>query len=52
MSCCGVAGPFWDFTQVVAYGLSLSSQRFLEDALQNSGEVQVGGEKIVALLLG
>lgn len=39
-----VTGPsFWDFTQVVASTSPLSSQRFLEDALQNSGEGQVGG---------
>lgn len=38
-----VTGPFRDFTQVVAYILPLSSQRFLDDALQNSGKRQVGG---------
>lgn len=39
-----VTGPFQDFSQVVAHTLPLSSQSVLEeDALQNSGEGQVGG---------
>lgn len=42
ISCREVAGPFWDFTQMVAYSSPFSSQRFLEDVFQNS-EGGVGG---------
>lgn len=47
-----VTGPFWDFTQVVAYPSPLSSQRFLEEALQNSGKGQWVEETLALLLVG